>query len=188
VLCQVNTDMTWPSTFHCRVGTLDRALCSCLLVGAYRRWSAKTRVIWRKGNISEKKYAHIQPVTIWHATPNRLRWRKSSLWPLVPPYFSFSTHLLDKKRIQSSVGPTSWCTFQRTFWVSLARYTRGTIKRSTQNPIFQGFFQRILSNEPLCFWRNIRSSRWFKKLNPRRRVYVEIPSRVEIKCSQNPRR
>jgi hypothetical protein len=29
----------------------------------------------------------------------------------------------------------------------------------------------------------------FKVLNPRRRVYVEIPrpSRVELKCSQNPR-
>jgi hypothetical protein len=31
---------------------------------------------------------------------------------------------------------------------------------------------------------------WIKELNPRRRVYVEIPkpSRVELKCSQNPRR
>jgi hypothetical protein len=30
----------------------------------------------------------------------------------------------------------------------------------------------------------------FKELNLRRRVYVEIPkpSRVELKCSQNPRR
>jgi hypothetical protein len=30
---------------------------------------------------------------------------------------------------------------------------------------------------------------WFKELNPRRRVYVEIPKpvRVELKCSQNPR-
>jgi hypothetical protein len=28
---------------------------------------------------------------------------------------------------------------------------------------------------------------WFKELNPRRRVYVEIPkpARVELKCSQN---
>jgi hypothetical protein len=31
---------------------------------------------------------------------------------------------------------------------------------------------------------------WIKELNPRRRVYVEIPkpARVELKCSQNPRR
>jgi hypothetical protein len=30
---------------------------------------------------------------------------------------------------------------------------------------------------------------WFKELNPRRRVYVEIPkpARVELKCSQNQR-
>jgi hypothetical protein len=39
-------------------------------------------------------------------------------------------------------------------------------------------------------WRTMHASAEFKELNPRPRVYVEIPkpSRVELKCSQNPRR
>jgi hypothetical protein len=45
------------------------------------------------------------------------------------------------------------------------------------------FISGFITNQTTCIMFIV------KKLNPRRRVYAEIPqpSRVELKCSQNPR-